>query len=180
MWHAASAELEWVAAVTARWRPGLGSPTIGRASAMRQPLLVTDLSASAPRDRATATRQAGIETALAVPAVFEQETVAVLEFLSVEPVDMTEQLSRALYGIGHEIGHFLATRRGELVSSSLSPRAVEVLQLAARGWNADAIAGQLDVSTATIMRHFERAYMQLGVSGRAAAVAEAMRRRLIS
>ena len=180
MWHAASDELEWVAAVTARWRPGPGSPTIGRAFAMRQPILVTDVSASAPRDRVMAIRQAGVETALAVPAVFEHETLAVLEFLSVEPVELTDRLSRALYGIGHEIGHFLASRRGELVGSALSPRAIEVLQLAARGCSAEAISGQLGVSTATIKRHFERAYMQLGVSDRAAAVAEAMRRGLIS
>ena len=147
---------------------------------MRQPILVSDVSASAPRDRAAALRQAGIETALVVPAVFEHETLAVLEFLSVEPVELTDRLSRALYGIGHEIGHFLAGRRGELVGSALSPRAVEVLQLAARGCSAEAISGQLGVSTATIKRHFERAYMQLGVSDRAAAVAEAMRRGLIS
>jgi DNA-binding CsgD family transcriptional regulator len=180
MWHAASAELEWVAAVTARWRPGPGSPTIGRAFAMSQPMLISDVSASAPRDRVAAMQQAGIERALAVPAVFKHETVAVLEFLSVEPLELTDQLSRALYGIGHEIGHFLAGRRGELVGSELSPRAVEVLQLAARGCSAEAISGQLGVSTATIKRHFERAYMQLGVSDRAAAVAEAMRRGLIN
>jgi DNA-binding CsgD family transcriptional regulator len=180
MWHAASAEMEWVAAVTARWRPGLGSPTIGRAFAIRQPILIGDVSASAPRDLAAALRQAGIETALAVPAVFEHETVAVLEFLPLEPVELTDRLSRALYGIGHEIGHFLVSRRGELVGAALTPRAVEVLQLAARGCGAEAIAGRLGVSTATIKRHFERAYMQLGVSDRAAAVAEAMRRGLIS
>jgi PAS domain S-box-containing protein len=180
MWHAASAELKWVAAETVRWRPGPGSPTIGRAFSMGQPILATDLSASAPRNRVMAIRQADIETALAVPAVFEHETVAVLEFLSVEPIALTDRLSRALYGIGHEIGHFLASRRGELVGAALTPRAVEVLQLAARGCSAEAIAGQLGVSTATIKRHFERAYMQLGVSDRAAAVAEAMRRGLIS
>jgi PAS domain S-box-containing protein len=180
MWHAASAELEWVAAATVRWRPGPGSPTIGSAASMGQPILATDLSASAPRDRVMAIRQAGIETALAVPAVFEHETIAVLEFLSVEPIALTDRLSRALYGIGHEIGHFLASRRGELVGAALTPRAVEVLQLAARGSSAEAIAGRLGVSTATIKRHFERAYMQLGVSDRAAAVAEAMRRGLIS
>ena len=179
MWHAASAELDWVAAVTAGWSPGLGSPTIGRAFSTEQPLLVTDLSASAPRDRATAARQAGLETALLIPAVFEHETIAVLEFLTVEPIDLTSQLARALYGIGHEIGHFLANRRGELAGSPLSPRAQEVLQLAARGWNAEEIAAGLGVSVATIKRHFERAYMQLGVSDRPAAVAEAMRLGLI-
>ena len=45
---------------------------------------------------------------------------------------------------------------------------------------AEAISGRLGVSTSTIKRHFERAYRQLGVSDRAAAVAEAMRRGLIS
>ena len=64
--------------------------------------------------------------------------------------------------------------------AALNPRAVEVLQLAARGCSAQAISGQLGVSTATVKRHFARAYMQLGVSDRAAAVAEAMRRGLIS
>lgn len=180
IWHAASDELEWVAAVTARWRPGPGSPTIGRAFAMRQPILVSDVAASAPRDRVMAIRQAGVETALAVPAVFEHETLAVLEFLSIEPVELTDRLSRALYGIGHEIGHFLASRRGELAGSGLSPRAIEVLQFAARGCSAEEIGGHLGVSAATVKRHFERAYMQLGVSDRAAAVAEAMRRGLIS
>ncbi len=180
MWHAASAELEWVAALTARWRPGPGSPTIGRAFATRQPMLIGDVAASVPRDLAGALRRAGIERALVVPAVFEHETVAVLEFLSSEPVELTDQLSRALYGVGHEIGHFLAGRRGELVGAALNPRAVEVLQLAARGCSAQAISGQLGVSTATVKRHFARAYMQLGVSDRAAAVAEAMRRGLIS
>lgn len=180
MWHAASDELERVGAVTAGWRPGPGSPTIGRAFATRQPILVTDMAASASRDRVVATRQAGVKTALVVPAVFEHETLAVLEFLSLESVDLTDRLSRALYGIGHEIGHFLASRRGELAGSALSPRAIEVLQLAARGSSAEAISGQLGVSVATVKRHFERAYIQLGVSGRAAAVAEAMRRGLIS
>lgn len=180
MWHAASDELERVAAVTAGWRPGPGSPTIGRAFATTQPILVTDMSASAPRDRLMATRQAGIKTALVVPAVFEHETLAALEFLSLESVELTDRLSRALYAIGHEIGHFLASHRGELAGASLSPRVIEVLQLAARGCSAEAISGELGVSLATVKRHFERAYMQLGVSGRAAAVAEAMRRGLIS
>lgn len=179
MWHAASDELESVGAATAHWRPGPGSP-IGRAFGTRQPILVTDLSASVPRDRVIVTREAGVKTALMVPAVFEHETLAVLEFLSLDAVDLTDRLSRALYGIGHEIGHFLASRRGELSGSALTPRVIEVLQLAARGFSAEAIGAELGVSVATVKRHYERAYMQLGVSGRSAAVAEAMRRGLIS
>lgn len=180
VWHVASPELEWVAEATKRWRPGPGSPTIGRAFTMRQPMLVGDVSASAPRGLAMAIRQAGIKGALTVPAVFEHETVAVLEFLSFEPAALTDHQSRALYGMGHEIGHFLAGRRSEFPGSALSPRAVEVLQLASHGFGTEEIGTQLGLSSATIKRHFERAGLQLGVSGRVAAVAEAMRRGLIS
>lgn len=180
VWNAASPALEELAAATVRWRPGAGSPTVGRAAATGRPVGTAEVSASAPRDRVLALRAAGISTALCVPAGFAHETVAVLELLSEEPVVLTDRLARALSGIGHEIGHFLASRRGELLAASLTPRAVEVLQLAARGCAAEEIADRLGVSQATVKRHFERAYVQLGVSGRAAAVAEAMRRGLIT
>jgi two-component system nitrate/nitrite response regulator NarL len=87
---------------------------------------------------------------------------------------------RALNGIGHEIGYFLAQRRGELVAPVLTPREVQVLQLAARAMSATAIAAEMQVSPATVKRHFEDAYARLGVSDRAAAVAVAMRQGLIS
>ena len=93
---------------------------------------------------------------------------------------MTERLLRALNGIGHEIGYFLARRRGELVAPVLTPREMQVLQLAARALSATAIAAEMQVSTATVKRHFEDAYARLGVSDRAAAVAVAMRQGLIT
>lgn len=61
----------------------------------------------------------------------------------------------------------------------LSPREREVLQLIAKGLSAPAIAERLYVSPATVKTHLQGLYEKLGVSERAAAVAEAMRRGLL-
>lgn len=62
----------------------------------------------------------------------------------------------------------------------LTPREVEVLQLAADGCTGPMIAEQLVLSTATVKTHFEHVYDKLQVRDRAAAVAKAMRLGLIS
>jgi two-component system nitrate/nitrite response regulator NarL len=62
---------------------------------------------------------------------------------------------------------------------TLSPREREVLELIAEGRSAPAIAEELHVSPATVKTHLKTLYEKLGVSDRAAAVAEAMRRGLI-
>ena len=62
---------------------------------------------------------------------------------------------------------------------TLSPREQEVLGLIAQGLSAPAIAERLHVSPATVKTHLKTLYEKLGVSDRAAAVAEAMRRGLI-
>jgi two-component system nitrate/nitrite response regulator NarL len=62
---------------------------------------------------------------------------------------------------------------------ALSGREQEVLELTARGRSAPQIAEQLFLSTATVKTHLQRLYDKLGVSDRAAAVAEAMRRGLL-
>jgi two-component system nitrate/nitrite response regulator NarL len=61
----------------------------------------------------------------------------------------------------------------------LTPREHDVLNGLARGLSAPAIAKELHVSTATVKTHLKTLYEKLGVSDRAAAVAEAMRRGLI-
>jgi DNA-binding CsgD family transcriptional regulator len=61
----------------------------------------------------------------------------------------------------------------------LTPRELEVLKLAAEGNSRSSIARALVVSPATIRTHFEHIYAKLGVHGRAAAVARAMRLGLI-
>jgi len=61
----------------------------------------------------------------------------------------------------------------------LTPREHDVLVGLAGGKSAPAIAAELHVSTATVKTHLKTLYEKLGVSDRAAAVAESMRRGLI-
>jgi two-component system nitrate/nitrite response regulator NarL len=61
----------------------------------------------------------------------------------------------------------------------LTPREHDVLGGLAAGKSAPAIAAELHVSPATVKTHLKTLYEKLGVSDRAAAVAEAMRRGLI-
>ena len=61
----------------------------------------------------------------------------------------------------------------------LTPREREVLQGLSEGKSAPQIASELHVSPATVKTHLKTLYEKLGVSDRAAAVAEAMRRELI-
>jgi len=63
--------------------------------------------------------------------------------------------------------------------SVLTARENEILDLLAGGASAPDIAGQLHLSTATVKTHLHNLYEKLGVSDRAAAVAEGMRRGLI-
>jgi len=71
-------------------------------------------------------------------------------------------------------------RKGHEHGSPLTPREVEVLELAAEGNSRGVIARTLLVSPATVRTHFEHIYAKLGVHHRAAAVAQAMRLGLIA
>jgi two-component system nitrate/nitrite response regulator NarL len=62
---------------------------------------------------------------------------------------------------------------------ALSPREHEILELTANGLSAPDIARDLQISAATVKTHLRNIYEKLGVSERAAAVAEAMRRGLL-
>jgi DNA-binding CsgD family transcriptional regulator len=180
VWHLEDASLATLAHATRDRHPGYGGPTLGRAWKSRQPVASNEPTVGKPPPRAAAIRDAGIEATIAIPAVAGDETLAVLEFFGPEQIEPTDRLLRALNGIGHEVGYFLARHRGELVAPVLTPREVQVLQLAARALSAMAIAEEMQVSRATVKRHFEDAYARLGVSDRAAAVAVAMRQGLIT
>lgn len=179
IWHQTSPALESLSAAMRDWTPGVGSPTIGTAYAARTTVFSNDVLASASPERAAALRVARIAAAVAIPAVYESETLALLAFVASEPIDDTERWKRAFHGIGLEVGYFLSRHRGDLAAPILSHREMEILQLAARGGTTDVISAMLQLSPATIKRHFERAYDRLGASNRAEAVAEAMRRGLI-
>jgi len=62
---------------------------------------------------------------------------------------------------------------------ALTPREHEILVLTAGGYSAPAIGAQLHLSQSTVKTHLKSLYEKLGVSDRAAAVAEAMRRGLL-
>jgi two-component system, NarL family, nitrate/nitrite response regulator NarL len=61
----------------------------------------------------------------------------------------------------------------------LTAREQEVLHLVSEGYSAPDIAKQIHLSTTTVKSHLHSLYEKLGVSDRAAAVAEAMRRGLL-
>ena len=61
----------------------------------------------------------------------------------------------------------------------LTPREREILALTADGHSAPEIAERLTLSPTTVRTHLQHLYDKLGVSDRAAAVAEAMRRGLL-
>jgi two-component system nitrate/nitrite response regulator NarL len=70
-------------------------------------------------------------------------------------------------------------RRNEPDVPALSPREREVLKLIASGHSIPAIAKELYLAPSTVKTHVQRLYEKLGVTDRAAAVAEAMRRKLL-
>jgi two-component system, NarL family, nitrate/nitrite response regulator NarL len=69
--------------------------------------------------------------------------------------------------------------RGADVDTKLTPREQEVLRHVAEGDSAPAIATRLFIETSTVKTHLQNIYEKLGVSERAAAVAEGMRRGLL-
>jgi two-component system nitrate/nitrite response regulator NarL len=70
-------------------------------------------------------------------------------------------------------------RRAEPEGPVLSPREREVLALIAAGSSIPSMAKELFLAPSTVKTHVQRLYEKLGVSDRAAAVAEAMRRKLL-
>lgn len=70
-------------------------------------------------------------------------------------------------------------RRHEPDVPTLSAREAEVLAMIARGLTIPAMAKELYLAPSTVKTHVQRLYEKLGVGDRGAAVAEAMRRKLL-
>lgn len=77
------------------------------------------------------------------------------------------------------IGHMRSERISEAERIELSVRELEILTLTAQGLRAPEIASHIFLSPATVKTYLSRVYEKLGVSDRAAAVAEGMRRGLL-
>ena len=117
---------------------------------------------------------AGLYGAVAFPALVADEVLAVLEFYSRDQ-DHIDRLRPTLAAIGSELGEFFSRRRGDLAPPRLTPRELQILQLAAIGNAAPQIADSLSISVSTVKTHMDNTYHKLHVSDRAAAVATAMR-----
>jgi DNA-binding CsgD family transcriptional regulator len=121
----------------------------------------------------------GLQGAVAVPIIAAGQVLGVISLTGPDRLEMTDRLSATLNGIGHEIGGFLERRSGQWSDGLLSPREVQILQLASEGLSGPAIAVRLVISPATVKTHFEHIYAKYGVPDRVAAVAKAIRAGLI-
>ncbi|WP_408898880.1 alpha/beta fold hydrolase [Nocardioides sp. R1-1] len=74
-----------------------------------------------------------------------------------------------------EVTAFLDADRVVVPASHLSAREREILLLAAEGLDNTAIADRLTLSVRTVERHFQNAYLKLGLSGRTARAAAVAR-----
>ena len=180
IWLAGSLDAPYLEASLREARLKQGAGLAGGAWAAKEPVVVTSLTQDRNHVLCQAVIEAGLHGALAVPAPFGDEVLAVLAFATQDEVKMTDRLLLSLVGIGYEIGYFLAQRRGAFKPPLLTPRELEVLQLATAGFSGGDIAGKLQLRESTIKTHFEHVYQKLGVHDRAAAVAEAIRQGLIS
>ena len=174
-WRSGEVEPEPFESVTRSSRFPEGSGLPGRVWQSRAPINAVRLQDDPTELRHETAAQAGLRSAVAFPAVAGEEVLAVIELLSRDEVALPNRLMRSLTWIGYEIGQFLATRRAELLPPALTPREVEVLQLAAAGKSGPRIAKDLFVSPTTVKTHFEHIYSKLGASDRASAVAMALR-----
>jgi DNA-binding CsgD family transcriptional regulator len=159
-------------------RPGQG--VAGRAWQSGEPVFSEDVAADPGLAGRELEAKLRLRSALAFAAVTDEEPLAVLSYYSLDRRVPSTRLIRTLSGIGRELGRFFSQRRSDLGPSRLTERELEILRLAAEGNTGPAIAKRLVVSPSTIKSHFEHIYEKLGVSDRAAAVAQALRIGLIS
>jgi two-component system nitrate/nitrite response regulator NarL len=89
-----------------------------------------------------------------------------------------EQIGNAVSAVAH--GQTLTTESAPTPTGpALTARECEILALAAEGLSGPAIGRALQVSPATVKSHLKNIYGKLGVTDRAAAVAEGIRRGLV-
>ena len=151
--------------------PGLDGAQVAAALARQElPTRVLVLSAYTEPELVYQALQLGVAGYLPKESSRSQIVSAVLDCAAGRDVLAPELAS----GLAAEI-----RRRAEPSGPSLSPREREVLHLIAGGESIPAIAKELFLAPSTIKTHVHRLYEKLGVTDRAAAVAEAMRRGLL-
>jgi two-component system nitrate/nitrite response regulator NarL len=99
-----------------------------------------------------------------------------------EIVDAVQQVARGRTVVPPELAAGLASQirlRSQAAGPVLSERERQVLQAFAAGKSIPTVAADLFLAPSTVKTHTQRLYEKLGVSDRAAAVAEAMRQGLL-
>lgn len=179
LWHEEGVELGEFEALTRAARIARGIDVPGRAWAERAPAGGRSPVVSPITARCLAAADVGLPGMLAFPAFCCGDVFAVIEFVSREQATLEERLARSLNAIGSEVGQFLCRRRGAIGAAPLTPRQLEVLQLAAGGLSARGTGERLSIAPATVESHLENVYQRLGVTDKTSAVAEGMRLGLI-
>ncbi len=156
-----------------RFPSGVG--LVGRVWEAKAPVGVTNVLADRGYRRREPAAGLGLHGALGFPALHAGEVLAVFEFYDRDELVFSARLIQTMRAIGYELGEFLSRRRSQLYSNPLTPREVQVLQLAADGCSGPEIAERLGVSVGTIATHMKHIYESLGVSDRASAVAVGIR-----
>lgn len=103
--------------------------------------------------------------------------------------ELTDAVQRVYLGepvlqseIAAKVAHLWVRHRdftGQELYQQLSPREIEVLQLAAKGFRNKVIADQLSISSRTVETHFNSIFNKLGLSSRIEAVLYALSRHIV-
>jgi PAS domain S-box-containing protein len=179
LWTAPGVDAEAFQDATRKLTLSEGKGLPGRAWQTGEPVSIEDIAGEPDLFRHRHAEAAGLHGALAIPALRDDEVVAVLEFLALDGRAPTPGLGRALGVIGHQLGYILERRRAALEPAMLTPRELEVLALAAEGQTSPQIAERLVISPETVKSHLRNVYAKLDVKDRAEAVALAVRSGLI-
>jgi two-component system nitrate/nitrite response regulator NarL len=140
------------------------------------------------REEGRATRVVFLSAFLDSKTVYEAVAAGASAYLSKEADsgEIVAAIAAAARGetiLGPEVQTGLAEqirlREESEARPRLSEREHEVLRLIAEGLSAPEIGERIHLSTATVKTHLQHLYEKLGVSERAAAVAEGMRRGLV-
>ena len=105
--HTAFAQATW----QSTFRRGEG--LTGRVWQSGQPVSFADVAGECQCPRAAVAQAAGLRSAFAIPIKLDQDVLGVLEFFSLEPHALDEQLLQMFAVIGSQIGQFLGRRRLE-------------------------------------------------------------------
>jgi len=119
--------------------------------------------------------------------VYEALSAGALGFMSKEAppeqvVDAVRAIARGEEVVPPELARGLAgevRKRAKGAMMVLTPRELEMVRFIADGVSVPDISRRIHLSPATVRTHIQKLYEKLGVSDRGAAVAEAMRRRLL-